>query len=329
MRNESGMALIVVMGLLAAVGLIGIGMIAQTVTNTKFYESMGVSYIGLIEAQKNLASKAPVMSLVLAEGKIPGNGILASLIYAVPPPPPGGSSNGYLVGNLWRPGMCGEFYKNFTGNGVVSSDGFVITDLYDNPDKKLAESGFLFKDGAGENGADVLSTWNNYKIHLDLNADASPSFGIYFNASSTSGDADKAITGYLFLISPKNNEFAISEVKSGNPNPGISLQTKSFGDSSIQDASGNNPFVSWIDSPSTGVGGPYDQWHSVDITVNGQGEKTPTTIVVSINGVQVFNYTDTKGSVFGPGTIGLSSLSGAGWPASVTFKNIMVLNTSP
>ncbi|MGB9616406.1 MAG: family 16 glycoside hydrolase [Desulfomonilaceae bacterium] len=327
MGSHSGMAIIVVIALLLVVSLIAVGLMSQTVTNTKFFEAMATSYVGIGEAQKDVVKHAPITGLAIATGKRPSDGTLASVLYAAPQPLVG-TSTGTLTGNVWRPGLCGTFYRNYNGSGTITSDGAVLNDSYLNPAKKgVAESAFLFNDNAGPNGQNVLPSWNNYAYHVEFNADAAAALGVYFNAGPTSGEqrTDQAITGYLFRISPKDQTFSIAEVHNGTSNPGISLQSKGFQDASLQQA-----FDSWTNSTQAGTGGLYDQWHSIDVHVQTQGEKTPVTITVNVDGVQVFNYTDTKGSLFPPYFAGLSNWSGDGWgaPASVNFRNISVTNTS-
>jgi len=326
MRNDSGMAVIVVIALLLVVSLIAVGLMSQTATNTKFFEAMATSYLGLGEAEKNVITQVPITSLGVAIGKRPSDGALAAVLYATPLPAIG-SSTGTIIGDVWRPGLCGTFYRNYNANGSVTSDGAIINDSYRNPAKKgLDESAFLFKDNAGTNGQNVLTSWNNYIYHVEFNADASAAVGVYFNAGPTGREdkTDQAVTGYLFRISPQDKTFSIAEVHNGNPNPGISFQNKGFQDASLQ-----NAFDSWVNSTASGVGGVYDQWHSIDVQVQTQGEKTPVTVTVSVDGVQVFNYTDSKGSLFAPAFVGLSNWSGEGWgtPASVNFRNISVTKT--
>lgn len=327
MRGNSGMAMIVVIALLLVVSLIAVGLMSHTVMNTKFFEAMATSYVGLGEAQKNILIKAPFTSLGVVEGKRPSDAALAAVLYATLPPAIG-SSNGILNGNVWRPGLCGTFYRNYNGNGSITSDGAILNDSYLNPAKKgIDESAFLFKDNAGPNGENVLHTWNNYTYHVEFNADASAAIGVYFNAGPTGlgHKTNQAITGYLFQISPKDKTFSIVEVHNGIPNPGVSAQSKGFQDASLQSA-----FASWMNSTSSGVGGLYDQWHSIDVQVQTKGEKTPITISVNVDGVKVFNYTDSKGSLFSPDFVGLSNWSGDGWgtPASVNFRNISVSKAS-
>ncbi len=327
MNSHSGMAIIVVIALLLVVSLIAVGLMSQTVSNTKFFEAMATSYIGLGEAQKDVVRLAPITALAIATGKRPSDGTVAAVLCAVPQPLMG-TSTGTLTGNVWRPGLCGTFYRNYNANGTITSDGAVVSDLYLNPAKKgLAESAFLFKDNAGPNGQNVLPSWTNYSYHVEFNADAAAALGVYFNAGPTGGEhsADQAITGYLFRISPQDQTFSIAEVHNGTPNPGTSLQSKGFQDASLEHA-----FDSWTNSTAAGAGGLYDQWHSIDVQVQTQGEKTPVTVTVTVDGVQVFNYTDTKGSLFRPYFVGLSNWSGEGWgsPAMVNFRNISVTNTT-
>lgn len=327
MGSRSGMAIIVVIALLLVISLMMVGLMSQTVTNTKFFEAMATSYIGLGEAQKDVVRQAPITALAIATGKRPSDGTVAAVLYATPPPATG-LSTGTLTGNVWRPGLCGTFYRNYNGNGTISSDGAVLNDSYLNPAKKgIDESAFLFNDNAGPNGQNVLPSWNNYAYHVEFNADAAAALGVYFNAGPTSGEqsTDQAITGYLFRISPQDQTFSIAEVHNGTSNPGISLQSKGFQDASLQ-----NAFSSWTSSTQEGTGGLYDQWHSIDVQVQTQGERSAVTISVSVDGVQVFNYTDSKGSLFPPYFVGLSNWSGNGWgaPAAVNFRNISVTNTS-
>ncbi len=326
MRNDSGMAMIIVIALLVVVSLIAVGLMSQTVMNTKFFEAMATSYVGIGEAQKNIPPQVPITSLGIAVGKRPSDAAIAAVLY-VTPQPQTGSSTGTLTGDVWRPGLCDTFYRNYNGNGTVTSDGASLNDSYLNPAKKgIDESAFLFKDNAGPNGQNVLPSWNNYAYHVEFNADASAAIGVYFNAGPTSGEQNTtgSITGYLFRISPLDKTFSIAEVHNGNANPGISFQSKGFQDASLQGA-----FDSWMNSTSSGSSGLYDQWHSIDVQVQSQGNRAPVTITINVDGVQVFNYTDTKGSLFPSAFVGLSNWSGDGWgtPASVNFRNISVTKT--
>ena len=337
MRNESGIALILVMGLLLAMSLIGVGLISQTITNSKFSEAIGNSYIGLALAQKNLAditvTNGPITTLTAGIGKKP-DGTIAAILYAVPAPAIGGSSNGTVKEGVWKPGFCGKFYQNEKNiEWLTTADGTITDSFYSKGKKGLDESAFLFKDNAGPNGADVLDSWTNYSLHLEFNAGLSPDFGVYYNAGPVNDTEDKSITGYLFRISPINDTFSINEVHNGNLNPGSSFQTKSFSDSSLRDATGTNPFENWSSGTSAGTGTPFDTWHSIDVMVTGQPGETHV-ITAKVDGVTIFSYPGITNPHFQPNLIGLSNWSGEGWgtstaPASVTWRNISVTNATP
>lgn len=333
MQRESGIALPLVMGLLVAVSLIGIGLLSLTVTSTKFFEAASMSYIGLQAAQQDLDNKVAITDLATAVGSDRAG--LITVLHAVPVPAIGGTSHGTVTGNVWRPGLCGIFYQNPKNiEWLTTGDGTVTDTFYSKGKKGLDESAFLFKDQAGSNGTDVLDTWMNYTLHVEFNAGLSPDFGVYYNAGSTNDTEGKpAITGYLFRISPINDTFSITEVHNGNPNPGSSFQSKSFTDSSLQDANGNNPFSSWTSGTSTGLGSPYDAWHSIDVVVTSQADGTHV-IAARVDGVTIFSYPGITNPHFQPNLVGLSNWSGEGWgtssaPATVTWRNIMVTNTAP
>jgi len=324
MRNNSGMVLILVMGLLLLLTLMGVGLMSQAIKGTKFYEAASISYTGLLQAQQNL-DKMTITDLVAATGS-DANGVI-TVLYAVPMPAIGGSEHGTLTGNVWRPGTCKEFYQNYRYKWTITSDGATVTDTYNYTGKGLDESPFLFKDGAGTNDADVLSTWSSYIYHVDFNAALSPQFGVYFNAGAVNNDPFKDITGYIFLISPLDDTFSITQVHNGKLNPG---HDKSTSFSSVQDPDGNSPFSGWTAGNSMGVGAPFDSWHGIDISVSSDG-----TVITSVDGVQIFSYPGASNPHMQPNLVGLTNFSGNNWgtttsdPSQVSFKNISVTNTSP
>jgi hypothetical protein len=325
MRNESGIALITVMGLLVVMSLIGVGLISQTVLNTKLYEALGTSYQGVPAAQQDFVTKANVGTgnLVVGLGKRPSDSTLVTVIY------------GRKAGQVWKPDLINRpvgdpFYQNWNENGTppYSSDGSTVTVSYNNTGKKagstLDESSFLLKDDTS-----ALQCWTSYSLHVNFIAGPSPSFGVYFNSDTGN---KKDITGYLFQISPIDNTFSIAEVHNGKPNPGSSYQSIMFNDSSIKDANGNNPFVNWMNSTSVDTSQPFDpKGHSIDISVQSQGKNSEMTVVVNVDGVQIMTYTDKSlNPNFVPSLIGLSNWSGKGWGTStVTFSNISVTNATP
>jgi len=368
MRDQSGMALIVVMGLLVVLSLIAVGLISQVTTGTKFAEALGTSYLGMAEAQRELAKQGTPASLIVVQGKRKSDSIAAKTLYAAPVPPIAGTSNGTLNGNVWRPGSCGTFYQNYspdqTGKNkkdVVASlsvsEGTYTSSMYlTKDDGRLYESSLLFVDKAGENGVNVLPGWTSYKVHLEFNAASGPAFGVYVNSYPNSGHADHAISGYLFEISlintltkgdaMQNSTFSISEVVNGNQQF-VADKYASVNFSNVRAEDGTYPFTSWTQARSTGDGTPYDQWHSIDLVVQGVPRGTidmdkpwttkmdSVTITALVDGVQVLTYTDSKGDVFGPGLVGLSNWSGSGWgsssstPSSVSFRDVSVTNTTP
>jgi Tfp pilus assembly protein PilX len=370
MRNQSGMALIVVMGLLVVVSLIAVGLISQVTTGTKFAEALGTSYLGIAAAQRELAKQGTPTSLTVVQGTRKSDGVAAKTIYAAPAPQVA-LSHGTLTGNVWRPGNCGTFYQNYspdqTGQNkkdmvasLSASEGTITSSVYlKSDDGKLHESSLLFIDKAGENGANVLPGWTSYTVHTEFNAATGPAFGVYLNSYPNNGKIDHTISGYLFEISlintltkgdaAQNSTFSISQVENGNQQlTADKYASVRFDDSSLRGADGNNPFASWTQARSTGGVTPYDQWHSIDLVVQGvaDGNKAidmdnpqntkmdSVTITAYVDGVQVLTYTDSKGK-FGPGLVGLSNWSGAGWgttssmPSSVGFRNISVTNTTP
>lgn len=321
MRDQSGMALIVVMGLLVVVSLIGVGLISQTIENSKFFEALGTSYIGLQSAQKDLTTQDATNSLARGIGRRPSDAALTTVLYA-------------RRGQVWKPDLSTTFSDISTGfNGIpswtVNQVNRTISSSFSPTGKKedvMDESSFLFKDDAN-----VLPCWTSYDLHVEFIADISPGFGIYYNASVTG----KGITGYLFEISPintlvgkdsqYNSTFSIREVHSGNPNPGASEQLQKF----------DGSLASWTNASSNGTGDPFDSWHTVDISVRGesgpgQSEKLSSVRhIIRVDGTQAFDYLDTSGSIFEPGLIGLGNWSGNGWgsqatPSSVSFRNISV-----
>ena len=326
MRSESGIALILVMGLLLAMSLIGVGLISQTITNTKFSEAIGNSYIGLSSAQKNLAditvTNGPITTLAAGIGTNP-DGTIAAILYAVPAPATG-ISHGTVKNGVWKPGFCGSFYQNAKNIQLLTTAGGTYTVSFSSIGRRgLDESAFLFKDRAGPNGADVLDSWTSYTLHVEFNAGLSPDFGVYYNAGPVNEQLGMAITGYLFRISPINDTFSINEVHNGNLNPGSSFQTKSFSDT---------PLSGWSSGTSSGTGAPFDTWHSIDVSVTGQSSNH--VITAKVDGVTIFSYPGITNPHFQPNLIGLSNWSGEGWgtttaPASVTWRNISVTNETP
>lgn len=334
MRNESGIALPLVMGLLVAVSLIGIGLLSQTVTSTKFFEAASISYIGLQKAQQKLNENVAITDLATAVGEDQAGAI--TVLYAVPVPAIGGTAHGTVVGNVWRPGLCGVFYQNTKSVDWTTDPaaGTLTDSFYSTGRKGLDESAFLFKDQAGPNDTDVLDTWTNYTLHVEFNAGLSPDFGVYYNSGATNDTQGKpAITGYLFRVSPIYDTFSITKVDNGNLNPGSSYQSRSFSDSSLVDANGNNPFTDWASGTAAGTGSPYDAWHSIDVVVTSQADSTHV-ITAKVDGVTIFSFPEIKNPHFQPNLIGLSNWSGEGWgtasaPSTVTWRNIMVTNTAP
>jgi hypothetical protein len=315
MRNESGIALITVMGLLVVMSLIGVGLISQTVLNTKLYEALGTSYQGVPAAQQDFVTKANVGigNLVVGLGKRPSDGTLVTVLY------------GRKAGELWEPDLSNpNFYQYWNGNGIVTTNGSTVTNSYSYTGQSLRQSSFLLKDDTG-----ALQCWTSYSLHVNFIAGPSPSFGVYFNSDTGN---KKEITGYLFQISPIDNTFSIAEVHNGKPNPGSSYQSIMFNDSSIKDANGKNPFVNWMNSTSVDTSQPFDpKGHSIDISVQSQGKNSEMTVVVNVDGVQIMTYTDKSlNPNFVPSLIGLSNWSGKGWGTStVTFSNISVTNATP
>lgn len=320
MRNESGVALITVMGLLVVMSLIGVGLISQTVINTKLYEALGTSYQGVPAAQQDFVTKANVGTgnLVVGLGKRPSDSTLVTVIY------------GRKAGENWQPDLSNpNFYQYWNGNGTVTIGGSTVTVSNSYTGKKgMDESSFLLKDDTG-----ALQCWTSYSLHVEFTALSSPSFGVYFNSDTVN---KKDITGYLFQISPIDNTFSIAEVHNGKVNHGSSYQSIMFNDSSIKDANGNNPFVNWMNSTSVDTSPPFDpKGHSMDISVQSQGKNSEMTVVANVDGVQVMTYKDKSlNPNFVPSLIGLSNWSGKGWgtataPASVSFKNISVTNATP
>jgi len=325
MRNESGIALITVMGLLVVMSLIGVGLISQTVLNTKLYEVLGTSYQGVPAAQQDFVTKANVGTgnLVVGLGKRPSDSTLVTVIY------------GRKAGQVWKPDLINRpvgdpFYQNWNENGTppYSSDGSTVTVSYNNTGKKagstLDESSFLLKDDTS-----ALQCWTSYSLHVNFIAGPSPSFGVYFNSDTGN---KKDITGYLFQISPIDNTFSVAQVEKGKVNHGSSYQSIMFNDSSIKDANGNNPFVNWMNSTSVDTSPPFDpKGHSIDISVQSQGKNSEMTVVANVDGVQVMTYKDKSlNPNFVPSLIGLSNWSGKGWGTStVTFSNISVTNATP
>ena len=167
MRNESGVALVMVMGLLVVLSLIGVGLISQTVINTKFYEALGTSYQGVPAAQSDFVTKANVGTgnLVVGLGKRPSDGTLVTVLY------------GRKAGEVWQPDLSNpNFYQYWNGNWTVTTNGSTVTNSSSYTGKSLQESSFLFKDDTG-----VLQCWTSYSLHVEFTALSSPSFGVYFN----------------------------------------------------------------------------------------------------------------------------------------------------
>ena len=295
MRNESGIALITVMGLLVVMSLIGVGLISQTVINTKLYEAMGTSYQGVPAAQQDFVTKANVGTgnLVVGLGKRPSDSTLVTVIY------------GRKAGEVWQPDLSNpDFYQYWNGNGTVTTGGSTVTVSNSYTGKKgLDESSFLLKDDTG-----ALQCWTSYSLHVEFTALSSPSFGVYFNSNTVN---KKDITGYLFQISPIDNTFSIAEVHNGKGNIVKSVSFDSI------------PAFAPFDNPNPP--------HSIDISVQSQGKNSEMTVVVNVDGVQIMTYTDKSlNPNFVPSLIGLSNWSGKGWGTStVNFSNISVTNATP
>jgi hypothetical protein len=315
-----------VMGLLVVMSLIGVGLISQTVINTKFYEALGTSYQGAPAAQSDFVTKANVGvgNLVVGLGKRPSDGKLVSVIY------------GSKAEQVWKPVIINrpagdDFYQNWNKSPPDSiitpaPDGSTVTESYSytGKSKDLQESSFLFKDDTG-----VLKCWTSYSLHVEFTALSSPSFGVYFNSDTVNKND---ITGYLFRISPIDNTFSIAQVHNGTPNPGRSSDSVMFDNSSIKDDNGNNPFVDWMGSTSADIVPPLDtKGHSIDISVQSQGMNSPMNLVVKVDGVKVMTYLDPSlNKQLVPSLIGLSNWSGQGWGNStVTLKNISVTTETP
>jgi len=299
-RNESGVALVMVMGLLVVLSLIGVGLISQTVINTKFYEALGTSYQGVPAAQSDFVTKANVGigNLIVGLGKRPSDGTLVTVLY------------GRKAGEIWEPDLTKPFQVIAQNYNSVSQQAWTvdqtkreITSTFSNTSNnpKDEERYFLFKDDSG-----VLKCWTSYDLYLEFAVPSPPnsqstsivpmSWGVYYNSKPLND-----ITGYIFQVSLKDDEFSVAKVANNTPTGAGRLLA---------------PFTSI--SPHI--------WHSVEISVR---SGTSDLITARVDGVKVLE------GPLGPPTrdpdlIGLSHRSERNEPtSSVTFRNISVTNATP
>ena len=363
MRNESGMALVMVMGLLVVLSLIGVGLISQTIINTKFYEALGTSYKGVPIAQADFTTRAiatnGVGELIVGLGTRPSDGKLATIIY--------GRKGAQEV---WRPDLSWPFIDiawNYnpesysawftatvtqTQNQISKSyrvieSSFTPTD--NNPKKN--ERYFLLdnhplkddyhsdpykaahpvdnRDGDDEN---LLKCWKSYDLYVEFKADSGSSWGVFYNADpvSHSGDVDKKITGYRFLISPKDGTFSALEVNNNNQVGGNNHgNTINFTSSTIKNSVNINPFLNWTNGTSFGTAAPFDdKWHSIEISVR-PDTTGQDNITARVDGIEVLSYLGVKNTHKAPNLIGLSVTGEKNDPTSVTFGNISVTKVTP
>ena len=330
MRDESGIALPLVMGLLVVLSLIGAGLLSQTITSTKFYESAGISYMGLWNekgtgalqdkvtgALQNLDKAENVTNLLkgnLVTGIGKDQNDIITIMYAI------------SSGNVWTPDWNQTFsamstrYNNAAGSVWTVNklqplqDSTITSTFFSTTNEK--ETRFLFND-SGQSAC-----WNSYNLHVEFNVELSPKFGIYYNANTTGND----FFANLFLISLIDEEFSINK-----KNPGISSIP---GQSPNPISFAQTPFQSWANASSLGTGKPFNAWHQIDISVQSQGKGSVMTTTVKVDNVVVLTVEDKVQNKFQPNMIGLSNWSANNWgtqnnPPSVTFRNVSVMSTTP
>jgi hypothetical protein len=308
MRDESGIALPLVMGLLVVLSLIGAGLLSQTITSTKFYESAGISYVGLWNenltgALQDLDKDTNLQNLLkgnLVTGIGKDQNDIITIMYAIP------------SGNVWTTDWNQTFsdmstnYNNtgtWTINKLQPLQNSTIMSLYTSDSNKLTESSFLFNDSSGQ-----LKCWTSYNLHVEFQSESGLQFGVYYNSDSTGGS--NVISGYVFLISPDDNAFLCSRVNSGNVNPGQPHLHKADFDTIPAFSGWKNNF-------------PKD-WHKIDVSVSSSD------ISIGIDGVSIFSFPfTTSNDKYQPSLVGLSNWSRDNWSTEVSFKNISVMDITP
>jgi hypothetical protein len=352
-----------VMGLLVVLSLIGVGLISQTVINTKFYEALGTSYKGAPVAQADFTTRAiatnGVGELIVGLGKRTSDGKLATVTVIY------GRKGAQ---EAWRPDLSWPFidiawnynpesYSTWftatvteTQNQISKSYRVIessFTPTANNP--KQNERYFLFdnhplnnsyhspnyitahpvgnQDGDDEN---LLKCWKSYDLYVEFKAVSGSSFGVFYNADpvSNSGSVDKQITGYLFLISPKDGTFSVPVVVNNNQEP--HPPKIDFTNPKIKNSVNVNPFLNWTNGTSFGTAAPFDdKWHSIEISVRGNTTGKDN-ITARVDGVEVLSYLGIKHDhKINPNLIGLSVTGEKNNPTSVTFRNISVTNATP
>ena len=304
MRNESGVALVMVMGLLVVLSLIGVGLISQTVINTKFYEALGTSYQAVPAAQSDFVTKANVGigNLIVGLGKRPSDGTLVTVLY------------GRKVGEVWQPDLSKPFEDIAQNYNSVSQQAWTvdqtkreITSTFSNTSKKHQdeERYFLFKDDSG-----VLECWTSYDLYLEFAVPSPPnsqstsivpmSWGVYYNSKPLND-----IMAYHFQVSLKDDEFSVAKVANNTPTKAGLLKV-----------------------PITGSISPHI-WHSVEISVRSGTSSNSDLITARVDGVKVLEG-PLGPPTLDPDLIGLSHRSERNEPtSSVTFRNISVTNATP
>jgi hypothetical protein len=355
MRDESGIALPLVMGLLVVLSLIGAGLLSQTITSTKFYESAGISYVGLWNenltgALQDLDKPENVTNLLkgnLVTGigstldllKDPNRITLITVLYAI------------SSGNVWTPDWNQTFNNmstKYNNMGVWSinkqqslQDSTITSTFFTTANQgnqgrgnlgnqgSLEETLFLFKDSS------QLACWNSYNLHVEFNAELSPKFGVYYNANEPGQGKGQGQNFFanLFLISLIEGTFSINTANPGTIPPGQS-KSVSFDE---KDKNGDYilpSFKGWANASSLGTGVPFNAWHQIDISVQSQGQGSMMTTTVKVDNVVVLTDVDKVKPNLAPNMVGLSNWSNENWgrqddPPSVTFRNVSVMNTTP